>query len=364
MKYKSLYLALSAAALLCACTKNAGPDAAQLPAWVEDETLPVPIEFGPGIATKAAIEALPGAPLGIYGVDVEDGTLLLNHLAECKGSESILKFVDEVGGEEKVQCYPLGVNNNFTFFGYHVGTEDIEGEYEQIGGAFIKEFPVGDADVLWAKSEATPVQKEGVTYNGFNARYSRVIRTLENPSFYYPALNFEHACTALHFYVKAFDQDAADSFADGQVRITGISLTNVPVDAKLIICDKQDLAREGTLEQVGPLGTLTRSGLEAVPTLAGAEVGEGFFLLPGAYRDTKLSFELETDPIGMPKTYTVGTLPLPAGQTSFEKGKSYSYVIVIKSFDDIIIKASVAPWEGGFSAEEIENEDNVLITIE
>lgn len=364
MKYKSLCLALSAAAVLCACNKNAGTESAQLPAWVLDESLEVPIEFGPGMTTKAAVEALPGAPLGIYGVDVEDGTVLLNHLAECKGSESILKFVDEVGGAEKVQCYPLGVNNNYTFFGYHVGTDEIEGEYEQISGAFVKEFPVGEADVLWAKSEATPVQKDGVWYDGFNARYSRVIRTLDNPSAYYPSLNFAHACTSLHFYVKAYDLTAANSFADGQVRITGISLTNVPVNAKLVICDKQNIAREGTLEPIGGLGTLARDGFEAVPTLAGTEISDGFFLLPGEYSDSELSFELTTNPVGTPTTYKVGTLRLPAGQSSFEAGKSYSYVIVIKSFDEMIIKASVVPWEEGFSAEEIENGDNVLITIE
>lgn len=363
MKYRTIWLAMASAAMLCACNKN-DDNAQALPAWVEDETLPVPIEFGPSVTTKAAVEQLGGAPLGIFGVDLEDGTELLCHLAECKGSENILKFVDEVGGKETPQCYPLGSTSNFSFYGYHVGSEDIEGSYEQISGAYYRELELGNADVLWAKSVATPIWKDGVRYDGFNARYSRVTRTMETPSAYYPELNFEHVTTAFHFVVKAYDQAAEDSFADGQVRITSVSLSNVATEGKLIICDRQDPAREGKVEQIGQLGTLTRTGFEAGPTLDGTEVSDGFFLIPGAYRNTQLTFEVTTNPVGTPTKYIVDSLPLPAGKTAFEAGKSYTFVIVIKSFDEIVIKTTITDWEGGFSAEEEENQDNVLITIE
>lgn len=363
MKKRTIWFALASAAMLCACTKN-NENAQTLPAWVEDETLPVPIEFGPTVTTKAAVEQLGGAPLGIFGVDLEDGTELLCHLAECKGSENILKFVDEVGGKETPQCYPLGSLNNFSFYGYHVGNKNIEGSYEQISGAYYKELELGSTDVLWAKSIATPIWKDGVRYDGFNARYSRVARTMENPASYYPELNFEHVTTSFHVVVKAYDQIAEESFKNGQVRITGISLSDVATDAKLIICDRQDLNREGTLEQIGQLGTISRTGFAAVPTLAGTEVSDGFFLLPGAYSNTKLTFEVTTDPVGTPTNYVIQSLPLPAGKSSFEAGKSYTFIIVIKSFDEIVIKTSISDWEGGFSADEEENGDNVLITIE
>lgn len=358
MKSRIILTLAAASVLLCSCRKDTPADS-----WVNNENLPVPIEFagsGFSVATKAAVTVLPGAPIGILGTDLKDGTLLINHLAQCNDN-NLLEFVDEIGGEETPQYYPLRSENNFSFYGYHLDTEEIGGAYEPITNAFYKEFTLGGVDVLWARSVATPI--DGI--EGYNARYSRYVRSLE-PALqaqYYPSLNFSHRTTALHFFAKASDAAAESSFSDMKVQITACTLTNVPTRARLIIMDATNPGREGSIEVSGMSGeNIVREELSAVPTVAGTEISDGFFLLPGTYADTQFQFTVTTEPDNVQTTYTIDHLPLPAGAESFEMGKSYNFNIILKSFDKIEIKASLAAWENGWT--DPDDHSNDLIVIE
>ena len=108
------------------CSKQniqGGAETSQEP-WVNDTTLPVPIELGAGdntrIESKAAV--LPGnlndTHFGIFAIDVAqtwadgaESVLLQNK--EGLYNEGIIEFVD---GK---QYYPMLTKYNYTFYGYH-----------------------------------------------------------------------------------------------------------------------------------------------------------------------------------------------------------------------------------------------------
>lgn len=371
-----LLLILASALAIASCKKTASVQTEVSEPWVYDEQLPVPIEFGSvsglGLETKGAItsNALYSIPFGIYGIDLENGVTLSSseeksHLAQCESTENILQFVESLNGNVKHLYYPIETKNNFTFYGYHVGTEDVEGLTEQTTNAYYKTISLDNIDILWARATATPIDLGGGNLvKGFNSKYSRVARQQSTPSLYYPQLDFRHVTTAFHVKVKAYDEEAAASFAVDRVRVTNLTLTNVDDKVKLIIADRSNPSREGTLESLGEeKHDLVRDNLEVVPTAAGAEISDGFFVLPGTYSDSRIRFTLETDPEGTAQTYEC-VLPLPQSSESFEVAKSYTFTIIVKSFNEIIIKASLNDWESGFTEEDLEQEKDVVMVIE
>lgn len=373
--YKFIAIAFAGCAVI-ACSKNKAIDTfSNDPAWVNDNSLPVPIEFGKlggfELETKAAVvgEGLYHTPFGIFGTDLEASDIKVgklfndtsSRLAQCESTENRLKFVESMDGDEVKVFYPIETKYNYTFYGYHIGSEDVEGEFDQAKNSYFKTVQLDDVDVLWAKAKAEQI--DGI--KGFNSKYFRTVRTLHATELehYYPNLRFKHLTTAFHVKVRAFNQEAAETFLDKRVRVTKLSLTNVETKAKLIICDKSNESNEGTLVSLGE-GTddLVRENLEVIPTAQGVEVSDGFFVLPGDYSGSQLKFTLETDPEGTTQEYST-QLPLPIQAEQFEEGKSYTFII-IKSLEDIVIKASVDDWDEGFTQKDSENENDVIRIIE
>ncbi|MDE5890812.1 MAG: fimbrillin family protein [Bacteroidales bacterium] len=81
---------------------------------------------------------------------------------------------------------------------------------------------------------------------------------------------------------------------------------------------------------------------------AGAEIGEGLFILPQSAEGMTVNFNL-LNPDG--SLYLVTRdLPKPANGV-FEAGKSYEFKIIVKSIEEIVIQAIVKSWEPGFVAD-------------
>lgn len=373
----------SAALLAAACSKSVMPEApSAMPQeeWVNNESLLVPISFGQdnySIISKAAItpETVEGTQFGIYGVDLGTdeewgadvkSVLMYNKVGQytVADGKSTIQFVDETGAPASYY-YPLVTENNFTFYGYHTSnsliTEDPaaqNGYWE--GDAFYTDVKLGSVDVLWAKASAHDISGkdengEDMTVQGFNASYSRWSRKWYPDSYsdHEPSFTFSHLTSALHFYAVAEDADA-EATLDGKLSIYNLYIKNLPAVARLCIADKSG-EEEGTLAAVGDNDTLYMYNgadylnLSVYPKAgAGAEIGEGLFILPQSAEGMTVNFNL-LNPDG--SLYLVTRdLPKPANGV-FEAGKSYEFKIIVKSIEEIVIQAIVKSWEPGFVAD-------------
>ena len=151
---------------MASCSKHAQPEPEFEP-WVNDLSLPVPIQFGTtGFeGTKAApvdnVEHLAGREIGVFGInrnEDSDWTLSANRLLtneKATYENGLIKF-------ENTRFYPPESELNYTFYGYYVRSESTsttpgDNDPQPTVEADAYYFPVqfGNTDYLWAKSKAT-----------------------------------------------------------------------------------------------------------------------------------------------------------------------------------------------------------------
>ena len=373
MHNKALLLLGLFVGIVAACGKTT-PDVvdpfADTP-WVEDETQPVPIQFGQKrtdvdlTETKAgAITTLDGMPFGVLSLDESylnsftsttvDGTeaLLLLNRKGVKTQRIIdgntYDVIQFKNGTDDVQYYyPIFSSYNYNFYGYKTtafASDEPNLTWDATNQTYtIPGIAVGAYDILWAKAVATPFTYETVEYNGFNARFMRKARLRQQAggagdgTFYadnLPALAFDHLTAALHFKVKAYDQAAEDSFG-----------TTPPVTIQTLKV-AGELVTEATLDVVN--GTLTGtasaaseivlSGDPFKPTTTATEFGEGLFILPTDEALT-LTFTL-AEPNDRTETVTVDLSTIQP-VNGFEAGKSYTFTIVVHSLEDAHVKVTL-----------------------
>ena len=348
---KLLFLCAFAALLAAGCAKTISqetetiyPDAP----WVNDESLPVPIEFGDtpyGAMTKDAIVDLAGVEFGVLAYDTAtNAELLKNVVARGGGNNVRASFITPSG--DITYYYPLPTqdpDNNYSFFAYHVTEELIadNATAHNLTSGYTVDVAIDTTDVLWAKSEATPLVYSGETINGFNAKYARYNRKFFNNE-YLPKLTFEQKTTALHIYAKAIDADAAATFKDGDLNLlelASLSLGGVFTQAVLDVTS-------GVITG-SATGTLTHDQKRVVPTVAGVEYGNGFFILP-TDGDLTLTYSLNVAKSKQGSTVNYSTfsdsLTLTQPQGGFVAGKSYRLNIVFRSLESIGIVADIEPW--------------------
>lgn len=242
------YMILAAAALvaLAACKKTdeqvptQEPAKDNTPAWVNDESAAVPIEFGVGqisadvkgiamdatafetayfdvLAVNQASAVMPGFEGGVFAQNVKRTEAPLYNVAKFKNAnnENVDKF------------YPYLLSAGyFKFYGYHVGitpavlyadadeyneanqttltdeqfaalsvaertkTPAVYGTHQTLTASnTIANVPIGQNDIIWAKAEPTQANlyalglidadtpEAAATYPGFNAKYVRAART-------------------------------------------------------------------------------------------------------------------------------------------------------------------------------------------
>ena len=164
---------------MASCSKNAAPEQPSVPlenAWMYDETLPVPIQFGmsSGVGIQTTKTTMIKEwddleyPLGIFALDLEgtldneSGLYLKNERAEAvedvERGKYLIKF-----GENKY--YPYSSERNFSFFGYYprLGTNPVY--YRDSIRIPIPADQWGKHDILCASSfaERQYVKKDAAT---------------------------------------------------------------------------------------------------------------------------------------------------------------------------------------------------------
>lgn len=353
-------------------------------AWIYDESLPVPIQFGSlssEVATKAVIDHFPGGefqqhPFGVFAWD-EDSSDEMQVSAKSifpngyKRAEiwtangiSNIRF-QEQGAEVKPAYYPMSSKYNYSFYAYHTGTEGIAGSY--VGDSYVLNLNFSEPfnDVLWGKfaesdlpygDELPRLFYEGdeTPLKGFNARFSRAAgkQTAVGKEQYYPVINFEHICTAFRFYAKADVMTDSDyTRLSKLLKITFVSISNVPSAAVLTVASKVS-DNEGKLVPVSEDCTVNMYfDPEIVPTGYKFEEGNGklmksgegdrFFLPPGDYSQSVVT-------IGVTLDGSASTLEFPLvyeGSSEFEAGKCYSFIVIFKTIEDISLKATLSSWD-------------------
>ena len=222
-------------------------------AWVNDLSLPVPIEFS---APSALSKATPSGPvegtvmddldIGIFALAVTDGqpetpshggphtqiwntsnaaSVLLDNEHASTGTDGSISL-------DEVKYYPVDSDYSYSFFGYYpyTATVDTHTDYIRIL------FNIGYTDILYAADHA---QKFSAIQDliGFNAEY---VRWLKRTSNYYdlhgPKLDFKHMLTSLKISAVIKNLGAEEQ---GNIRIQSVKLKNAYNDAYLYVADSR-----------------------------------------------------------------------------------------------------------------------------
>lgn len=356
-------------------------------AWIYDESLPVPIQFGSlssGMVTKAAVtnlDGLSGEPIGVFawGEGSSDSmetsaksifpTTGYKRAVVSEIANGYSLAFKEQGGDVKKVYYPMSSKYNYSFYAYYTGTEQIGGTLDENSYSVNVNFSSPFTDILWGKcsdddlpyddSTLPRLQYKNTTIKGFNSRFSRAAARQEtvDKGLYYPSIEFKHVCSAFSFYAKA-ENDA--SMTDGKlaelnelVKIKSVEITNVSTSAKLIVASKG--GDQGVFESSGSGNvsmtvydgyTIQKTSEGVVLSTAASEGEDQFFLPPGDYSNSQaiLHCTLDNNPFDLPFDLKY-TNDESVESTEFEAGKSYSFVVIFKTLEDIQALVTLKGWE-------------------
>lgn len=357
--------------IIAGCSKEV-PHDPNMESWVNDLSLPVPIEIGSSgfqFETKAdmidKVEDLANYPLRLFAVDknsslsveqtASKSTLFANELAYYSVESERIVFGEK--GSDQVWYYPYASSANYTFYAYHVESGDSAPLVEKPQSSDEALFTLVDlneqqSDILWAESVADIFypsgEDNGNGLDGFNAKYMRAIASSSDKDKYMPCLNFRHVTTAVTFNFKIEKESAEDQdqYQYEGVKVNSLTLTNIPRYVNFWIADNTS-NRKGTLTVSGrkPFEPVVLNcenvEMEDVGNLT--NLGTLFIMVPpdeqAIVAEMKISVPLSNDTIDeVPATLNL------KNSNGFKPGFKYSYDITMKSPKLITIKATVNPW--------------------
>ncbi len=395
---KYYFIAAAALVVLAACQKKGnevqenqtpGTSVTTVPAWLEDESLPVPIEMG-----KQGLFATKGLPIASsdfndasfrYSVialresddavmsGFEGGVLARNAAGDentATGDDltgnTVVQFLDAYGADV-TKYYPyMYSDGTFNFYGYRV-----DGNAPTLSGTSINGIQMGPNDILWAKAEAQAADETAARVgnasvnrdyesNGFSARYIRGIRreyvanNHGGMSAYVdalPHLDFEHVTSQVKFVIKAFDAIAEATLADASVAVSSIVIggTDAEYPTATAIASTANLnIKTGafTQNQTGTI-SVTNIANDFAILETGTQCGDPLFIMP--FSGNILFTMVFTLPTGGTQTIkTVLTAPavpadnIPAG--TFAPGYVYKFTVSLESIEKINIITTLQPW--------------------
>lgn len=366
MKKTIITLGFAALAVLAGCSKTGSGEVAGSDdeAWVNDETLPVPVTFSSqmvGIGTKALVEGdvMSNLPIGIFGL----ATLCDNNDTDTRvddtyspnwaydGYQGILmsntRVVTGENGEVEFATpyyYPMDNAYTYSFYGYHphVAVTYADGWYQA-------EFTMGQSDVMWAESHAAALSAPDEGRFGFNAAYIRRIkRATEVTDQLMPNLQFNHLLTALQF--RAVTADGSDT---GSIKIVGMQLNNITTKARLNIAGDSsvdpDCSLAGTIAPVeGSEGTIYVSNNEGSSVLDVTPVSEdlngaliGTLMVLPTTEELSATVVLRAGDV----TTTVRDVRFSPRASGFQAGKRYAIYVRVNNAMQVEITTGLVPWD-------------------
>lgn len=371
---KTLILLSIGLVALASCDKqqkSAVVDLSNAPAWVADEDVPVPVEFGGGLFTVATTKGtaitsddfktaqydiLAAKADGTPMAGFEGGVFVTNqeHAIVGGADDGQMILTVDFGGPRFYPYLSTG-GNAFNFYGY-----GIDGTHQTLSNNMVTGIAIGNNDIIWAKSEPTPENLTALgVADGFNARYMRAAYKasldaggdLDETEYYsyLPKLNFAHITSQIQFLIRAEDEYAANSLAAGDVKVQSITINGIPVQATLnVINGAMAGSANGNLAVEGiPAGGQLPLYVLAEQAPVAADCGEPVFILPCASINLEIVISM---PEGAPSTTETISLnnivPLVGGEaTTFLAGKKYLMTIVFQSIEEIKVVTELAEWE-------------------
>ena len=366
--------------MVASCSKHAQPEPEFEP-WVNDLSLPVPIQFGtPDVAqTKASpvdkASDLAGRWLGVFAINNDpdadwkdsDNVLLNNASATYTGGDDAgsLQFIGSSTKDLVTKYYPVKSDINYTFYGYYVqvGATLTDSTTPSItNGVYYVDVEFGSLDYLWAKSVAKPyTSTEGssaVTYKGYNAKYIRKITQADQASTYMPAFAFKHITSLVSFVAKGDSTDSTndDDFAD--IQVCSVVVKDAVKKAKLCIANKSEItssdnpknegkffdrdeANKGDINMCAVVSDgskeywLPNGETPCVPTVEGVPLGQGLFLCPGYEYSIFVYY----------RSNATGWEELKVDTPLLEAGKKYVYTLVFHKSTKVDISVTLEEWQ-------------------
>ncbi|MBO5805089.1 MAG: fimbrillin family protein [Bacteroidales bacterium] len=392
MKRISIILAIASLLVMCmtGCGKHK-PDS-DPNAWMEDLSLPVPINFGSSSLTKSEINTMDGVTFGVFAVEHGDASqidwkggpsLLLNNVTATKDPSTGMAVLD--GGP---YYYPMDNHRNFSFYGYYptTYTDETPVSVSRADESLVATMRIKDnQDILWSYSLAkTTKASNGTTYSGFNGRYIRKVVLEDNSKL--PKLEFKHLTTNLVFNAKAnkdLTPEEFATFAALKFKITGVTLNPITntnddgltIEKKIPRYAKLYLAVENsTRDENGmPVGT-SPSGYkpgDLVGIINEGDIGKlsvespnvtfpeknvnyqmaQFFMVPfHGVEDDKLNLTIAySTTVGEKTKNNTFDVQIDISDKTFEAGKKYMYNIIFypPELIEIGIDDSKLGWELG-----------------
>lgn len=360
-------------------------------AWIYDESLPVPIQFGSlssGMVTKAAVtdlDGLTGKPIGVFAwgegssdpMETSAKSIFPNGFRRAQvagditGGVGSLKFWEKDAEQATMVYYPMSSKYDYSFYAYYTGEEPVFGTCGENDYSIDVYFAQPFTDILWGKCSDSDLQYDETALphlkykenqiKGFNSRFSRAAAKQEvvDKERYYPSIELKHACSAFSFYAKA-DEDASMTDVkleelNAHVKINSVEITNVPTSAKLIVAART--GDQGVFESSGSgnVSMTVYNGYTILQTSGGvvlstaASGGEDqFFLPPGDYSNSQAILHCTLDDNPFELSFDLKyTNEESEDSTEFEAGKSYSFVVIFKTLEEIQAYVTLKDWVNG-----------------
>mgnify|MGYP003291942681 CR=1 FL=1 len=368
-------------------------------AWIYDESLPVPIQFGSlssEMVTKATVgnlAALSGQPIGVFawGESSNDSSndsmetsaksiFPTTGYKRAEVSENKLVFKEQGAEEAKKVYYPMSSKYNYSFYAYYIGEEEnLAGTYGNDKNSYFVNVDFSDpfTDILWGKcsdsdlpytdNESLPEEERTLSHllykdneiKGFNSRFSRAAAKAGKSTDYLPSIEFQHICSAFSFYAKA-DNDASMTEVklaelNDHLKIKSVKITNVPTSAKLVVASKE-AAKQGVFDtsatgdvSMNVYDNFSIQKVEDGVILSTAQTGgeDTFFLPPGDYSESQAILQCTLDENEFDLPFALKYTKDDAESTQFEAGKSYSFVVIFKTLEVIQMLVELNEWESG-----------------
>lgn len=366
--------------LMAGCSKDVTPDSSPDPdAWKTDVSLPVPIEFGtPSIATKASFITDLSAEtknFGVFGIDKASTDVSSSSKQLLYNAPAVYNSVDKTLDLATRTFYPMTNTAYYNFYAYYTSKETTANVSTE-GTKIYVSTDLGYSDVLYGSTKVTDAQETTIGCDGYNAKYIRSVNantTIEKAN-YLPTINFRHVTAALQFYLQTPSADAEAVFTDNSIYVNRITLTDLPVKAKLCLVDlsADDYSGETVVKNESegtfvvetkdalsvrkPNGSTTTSTLVHYPTVTPAKAGDPLFIVPQseAISGTITMGGYPFDPI----PFTLDPEEMEVLDNEFKAGHIYNIYLTVHSPEKVTINVTVEAWKDGFTGGEYDENAN------
>lgn len=346
---KNFLFIVAVAALLAGCSNSDILDekeqAVNPPVVNQDGEVEIAMQASTNniVQSRAVVDAWNNTPVTIWGLNKAVGADWTNVKSQAfTGGFATGKVVDAAGAvaydNSNRYFYPLDNSINFSFYACSPTPVSKQTFASSVTANFLID---GKTDVLWGPAVAADHVNDGITYQGFNARYLRKGGTA-------PILAFEHRLTQLKFKAILGAENGGTSLA---VKVKKVTIKQLASNATLTVaganagvCQAQGTTPTNLSLYFGDVKLEDGNPVSPVNDVKGADLGS-VMLLPAASYEVSITL-VATD--GGKDYEQTSTLTVKnTNDDPFDIGTAYTINLTIYGLRDISMTASLSAWKDG-----------------